>query len=134
MHLTSYRLAKEVDELKENGTKNLISRLNAVFKYQEQQTNKITEHIKESPYPIVFCGDFNNMAFSYVYRQIKEAGNLKDTFVEKGSGFGATHNFKYFPTRIDFTLVSDKVKVNSHKVVKTKSWSDHYPIITTLSF
>ena len=133
MHLTSYGLAKEAEELKEKGAKTIISRLNAVFKYQEQQTNKIIEHVKNSPYPIIFCGDFNNMAFSYVYREIKSAGNLKDTFNEKGTGFGATHDFSYFPTRIDFTLVSDEIDVISHKVIKTRGWSDHYPVISTIN-
>ena len=134
LHLTSYRLTKKAEELKEKGAKTIVSRLNKVFKYQEQQVQKITKHMKTSPYPIVVCGDFNNMAFSYVYRQLKSTGDLKDTFVEKGSGLGATIDFNYFPTRIDFILVPQKAKVHSHKVIKTMDWSDHYPVITTISF
>lgn len=133
LHLTSYRLAKKVEELKEKGAKTIIARLNKVFKYQEQQVEKITTHMKDSPYPIIVCGDFNNMAFSYVYRELKKAGNLKDTFVENGSGLGATLDFNYFPTRIDFILAPQEAKVHSHKVIKTKDWSDHYPVISSIS-
>lgn len=132
MHLTSYRLAKKVEELQEKGAKTIVSRLNKVFKYQEQQVEKIVANVESCPYPVVVCGDFNNMAFSYVYRELKNAGGLKDTFVEKGNGFGATIDFSYFPTRIDFILVPNKVEVLKHKVIKTKDWSDHYPVITEI--
>lgn len=134
LHLTSYRLTKKVEELQEKGAKTIVSRLNKVFKYQEQQVEKITAHMETSPHPIIVCGDFNNMAFSYVYRELKKAGDLKDTFVEKGSGLGATIDFNYFPTRIDFVLVPKEATVYEHKVIKTKDWSDHYPVITTISF
>ena len=134
LHLTSYRLAKKAEELKEKGAKTIISRLNEVFKYQEQQVEKITANIKACPYPVIVCGDFNNMAFSNVYRELQNAGNLKDTFVEKGSGFGATIDFSYFPTRIDFILVPNETTVISHKVLKTKDWSDHYPVISEIKF
>jgi len=132
-HLTSYRLAKEAEELQEKGAKTIVSQLNKVFIHQENQINIIANHIKTSKYPVIFCGDFNNMAFSYVYKEVKKAGNLKDTFVEKGSGFGATHDFNYFPTRIDFVLVPNEYEVLSHKVLKTKKWSDHYPVISAIA-
>ena len=132
LHLTSYKLAKKVDELQKKGAKTIVSRLNQVFKFQEQQLEKIAANIKQCPYPVIVCGDFNNMAFSYVYRELKCEGNLKDTFVEKGSGFGATIDFSYFPTRIDFILVPNKADVLSHKVIKTKDWSDHYPVIAEI--
>lgn len=131
-HLTSYRYTKDMGELQNVGPKNIIKRANIVFKYQEQQMLKIVEHLKTSPYPVIFCGDFNNMAFSYVYRKIKNAGNLKDTFNEAGSGFGATIYFPYFPTRIDYVLVDESLKVDNHKIIKTKDWSDHYPIIAEI--
>lgn len=133
LHLTSYRLTKKAEELKEKGAKTIVSRLNKVFKHQEEQVDKITAHMQSSPHPMIVCGDFNNMAFSYVYRELKKAGNLKDTFVEKGSGLGATLDFNYFPTRIDFILAPQEAKVHSHKVIKTKDWSDHYPVISSIS-
>jgi endonuclease/exonuclease/phosphatase family metal-dependent hydrolase len=37
-------------------------------------------------YPIIICGDMNNSAYSYVYRNIK--GTLKDSFEEAGKGLG----------------------------------------------
>jgi len=78
-------------------------------------------------------GDFNNNAYSYEYNQLINQCNLKDTFVVAGNGFGATFNFNYFPTRIDFILVPDSAKVYSHQVIQKKEWSDHYPIIAEIS-
>ena len=75
---------------------------------------------------MIICGDFNNTAYSYVYKEIK--GNLIDTFKEAGNGFGRTFDFKFFPVRIDFVLVDDRFKVNSFKTYDVKL-SDHYPIM-----
>ena len=134
LHLTSYRLKQNPEELKKTGVENIANRLNTVFKYQENQVSVIARHIADSPYPVIFCGDFNNTSFSYVYRKLKNAGNLIDTFVEKGKGLGTTLVFKYFPTRIDHILVSDTFKVVSHEVLKTKNLSDHYPVISEITF
>lgn len=132
-HLTSYRYTKKLEELKQIGPKSIVKRANTVFKYQEQQLEKIVAHMKTSAHPVIFCGDFNNMAFSYVYRELKNAGGLKDTFSEAGEGFGATIFFPFFPTRIDFILVQENIKVFNHRVIKTRDWSDHYPVIAEIA-
>ena len=79
---------------------------------------------------MIICGDFNNTAYSYVYRKIR--GDLNDTFKEAGAGFGRTYDFKFFPVRIDFIFADDAFIVNKFKTYDDHL-SDHYPIMTSLS-
>ena len=97
---------------------------------QQEQAELFIEHKTQSPHKMVICGDFNNTAYSYVYKEIK--GDLKDGFEEAGNGFGRTFDFRYFPVRIDFILVDDSFEVNSFKVYEEKL-SDHYPIRAKIS-
>ncbi len=78
---------------------------------------------------MIICGDFNNTAYSYVYRKIK--GNLNDTFDEAGNGFGRTYDFQFFPVRIDYIFSDEAFTVNGFKSYNER-YSDHYPIMATL--
>ncbi len=133
LHFESYRFSKKATELHKKGITNFRGKIKKVFKVHEKEVNELILHIKKSPYPVIVTGDFNNNSFSYEYTQLIKQCALKDTFVEAGNGFGATFDFKYFPTRIDFILVPKTAKVYSHDVVRNKNWSDHYPIITEIS-
>ena len=57
----------------------------------------------------------------------------QDTFIEKGSGFGSTYKFPFFPMRIDFILTSKKIKVIDFKVFDI-NLSDHKPILASLKW
>ncbi|MCF7561052.1 endonuclease/exonuclease/phosphatase family protein [Sabulilitoribacter multivorans] len=130
IHLESLRINTKVESLKNENSERLFKRIGTTFKMQQFQTELFLMHKKQCHYKMVICGDFNNTAFSYVYRKIK--GDLNDTFKEAGNGFGRTHDFKYFPLRIDFIFADDAFSVNGFKTYN-KHYSDHYPIMTTLS-
>ena len=130
IHLESMRIETKVEDLKTEDSERLFKRISSTFKMQQFQTELFLMHKKECPYKMVICGDFNNTAFSYVYRQIK--GDLYDTFREAGSGFGRTYDFKFFPIRIDFIFADEAFNVNGFKAYNNH-YSDHYPIMTTLS-
>ncbi|NNC44795.1 MAG: endonuclease, partial [Winogradskyella sp.] len=120
----------DVESLKKEDSQNLIISLANTFKKQQAQTELLLQHMNDCPYKIIISGDLNNTPYSYVYNQIK--GDLLDTFDEAGQGFGKTFNQSMFPLRIDFILVDDTFEVNSFKVFK-KNYSDHYPIMTSIS-
>tara|TARA_R110002050_G_scaffold281956_2_gene429639 strand:+ start:8147 stop:9172 length:1026 start_codon:yes stop_codon:yes gene_type:complete len=130
IHLESLRIDTKVESLKKEDSERLFKRIGTTFKMQQFQTELFLIHKKQCKYKMVICGDFNNTAFSYVYRKIK--GDLNDTFKEAGNGFGRTYDFKFFPVRIDFIFADDAFAVNGFKTYK-EHYSDHYPIITTLS-
>ncbi|TDD95213.1 endonuclease/exonuclease/phosphatase family protein [Flavobacterium cellulosilyticum] len=138
MHLQSIKISPDVNEINDNidaidqgKSQKLIYRISKAFKQQQQQAEIIKEHKKNCPYPIIICGDMNNSAFSYVYRNIK--GKLRDTFEEAGLGFGATYKFKYYPARIDFIFADEKMKVKKYECFPDFENSDHLPIMATLS-
>ncbi|GGD03062.1 endonuclease [Hyunsoonleella pacifica] len=129
LHLESMRIDTNTESLKKENSERLFKRVGNTFKMQQFQTELFLLHKNQCNYKMIISGDFNNTAFSYVYREIK--GDLNDTFKEAGNGFGRTYDFKFFPIRIDFILSDDSFNVNGFKAYNTH-YSDHYPIMTTL--
>lgn len=130
VHLQSMGIEENLEDLNRKDSERLLKRASETFKMQQEQAELFVRHKENAPYKVVVCGDFNNTAFSYVYKEIKS--NLKDTFEEAGNGFGRTFDFRYFPIRIDFILVDSAFEVNNFKVIEDKL-SDHYPVITKIS-
>lgn len=130
IHLESLKINTDVEKLKEEGSERLFKLAGSTFKMQQFQTELFLLHKRQCHYKMIICGDFNNTAFSYVYKKIK--GNLNDTFKEAGNGFGRTYDFKFFPVRIDFIFADDAFTVNKFKTFDDH-YSDHYPIMATLS-
>ena len=138
MHLQSIKISPDINEINDNidvidqgKSQRLFYRISAAFKQQQQQAEIIKEHKKNCSYPIIICGDMNNSAFSYVYRNIK--GKLNDSFEEAGLGFGATYKFRYYPARIDYIFANNKMEVKKFEVFSDFENSDHYPIMAKLS-
>ncbi|MFA8298819.1 MAG: endonuclease/exonuclease/phosphatase family protein [Hyphomicrobiales bacterium] len=107
-----------------DGIQIILSKLKKAYRNRVPQINRLIEAIKNSPYPVVLCGDFNEPPSSWAYHNISKY--LKDSFIEKGFGTGITYN-GYIPMlRIDYIFTSDNIKVDmveSHKI----PYSDHYP-------
>ncbi len=139
MHLQSVMITPDIDEINQDKIDKMdqkksvaiLRRLSEAFTRQQQQAEILVAHIKACNYPIIICGDMNNSAFSYVYRNIK--GNLQDSFETAGTGFGQTYNFKYYPARIDYIFVDPKLKIKDFSSFSTLNLSDHFPIMTRLS-
>jgi endonuclease/exonuclease/phosphatase family metal-dependent hydrolase len=102
-------------------------RLKKGFSMRAQQVQSITEHIKTSPYPVVLCGDLNDLPYSYTYFKLR--GSLTNSFESKGLGTEFTFNGKLFFLRIDNQFYDDDklacIYFNTHREV---SFSDHYPV------
>jgi endonuclease/exonuclease/phosphatase family metal-dependent hydrolase len=130
VHLESLRINTEIDSLKKENSERLFNRVSSTFKMQQSQTELLLAHKQECRYKTIICGDFNNTAFSYVYKKIK--GDLNDTFKEAGNGFGRTYEFKFFPVRIDYIFSDKAFSVNGFKAYN-EHYSDHYPLMATLS-
>ncbi|MNY17832.1 Endonuclease/Exonuclease/phosphatase family protein [compost metagenome] len=138
MHLQSIKITPDVHEINEdiNGineqkSKKMIKRMSEAFKEQQEQAEIIMNHKKNSKLPEIICGDMNNSAFSFVYRNIR--GKLNDTFEEAGSGFGKSYNFKYYPARIDYIFADKKMQVKNFESYPDFVNSDHFPIMTRLA-
>ena len=133
VHLESFGIKPDsVDlNLDETRSRKLIYRLKNSFTKQQDQVEKFLEHRSTCRYKTIISGDFNNTAFSWAYRKLK--GDLNDSFIEAGEGFGKTYPFNTYPLRIDFILSDKKFKVNQHKNFEIKL-SDHEPVMARFSY
>ena len=122
------KTAKETDY---GYTRTLFSRLKKGYEFRYKQAELVSEKIKESPYPSLICGDFNDVPNSSTYYNIK--GNLQDAFLKKGSGFGATIPFISPTLRIDYILADKLFKVTQFKVEHVP-YSNHFPLVTDLQY
>ena len=127
IHLKSFKLESELETYEQNSSDKILNVFDNTFKIQETPAVDVRTKPK-SPYKVVVSGDFNNTAYSYVYKLLKD--DLVDAFDSAGSGFGSTYNFKYFPMRIDFILMDNSFRINDFKTFDI-DLSDHFPIIST---
>jgi endonuclease/exonuclease/phosphatase family metal-dependent hydrolase len=91
------------------------------------QAEKIAQHISSSPYPVIVCGDFNDIPVSYTYNVMSE--NLTDAFKVKGHGFGTTYSGNIPALKIDYILTDKKIKPLSFDIPDVR-FSDHFPVVS----
>lgn len=111
-------------------SKRILGKLRRAFIKREQQANIVSEKIRESRYPVILCGDFNDPPNSYAYFKIK--GDLQDAFLKKGFGIGRTYSGISPTLRIDYIFTSPVFKINKFYTIK-KALSDHYPIVAEVT-
>ena len=105
------------------------NKLKRAFIRRSEHADSLKAYIKKCSYPVIVCGDFNDTPVSYVYNTI--SNELKDTFVESGSGICNTYLGKLPSFRIDYIFHSKEFSgYNFSRSIK--DYSDHYPISCTL--
>ncbi len=139
IHLQSLRFSKEnlkyIDEpsIEEDKTikesKSIISKFRNGFKKRKIQADRIREEMEKSPYPLIVCGDFNDVPNSYAYHTIGK--RMNDAFAEKGAGLGRTYSGISPTLRIDNIFVDNKFEVEQYERVK-KKLSDHFPVLADI--
>jgi endonuclease/exonuclease/phosphatase family metal-dependent hydrolase len=140
-HLSSIRFGEEdyrfisnlTDDRQqlEEGGKRIAQRLVSAYKKRQAQVNKIMGNIIRSPYPVIFCGDFNDTPISYTYSCVDEI--LQDAFVQSGSGLGRTYIGPFPSFRIDYIWHDDSFESYGFKTIPLEL-SDHLPIRVDLVY
>ena len=100
LHIKSIGILPKVSYLQETNTTKLLGRMSNNFVGQQTHVEEILAHSANSPYPVLFSGDFNNTPFSYIYRKMKK--DMKDAYLERGNGLGTT--FYLIHTRCELTI------------------------------
>jgi endonuclease/exonuclease/phosphatase family metal-dependent hydrolase len=117
------------DSIPKPNTTKLIGKLKKALINRTKQVLILKEHISNTPYPVIVCGDFNELPNSYNYKKL--AQNLNDAFIESGAGIGKTFNGNFPAFRIDYILF-DPVFGSSDYSELNINLSDHFPISTEL--
>jgi endonuclease/exonuclease/phosphatase family metal-dependent hydrolase len=110
---------------REKKEQQILGRLKIAFEKRAIQIEKVMEQISSSPYPVVFCGDFNDTPISYCYKQADN--ELIDSFTESGNGVGTTYIGKIPSNRIDYIFHSPQL-LGTNFVTHQVNYSDHKPI------
>lgn len=109
----------------------ILGKLRKAFLEREYQAQTVAGMIRQSPYPVIVCGDFNDPPDSYTYFTISK--NLQDAFLKRGFGLGRTYSGIAPTLRIDYILASPSFSVQSFCCIR-KILSDHYPVISKITF
>ena len=132
LHLgnSNYKLLKDWDDENteqevKTQTQEISNKISIASSKRVQQVNTILTSIENSPHPTLLCGDFNDVAQSYIYRKL--TGTHKDAFLASGKGFGATFRQLLIPFRIDYILFPTNWAAYNFEVLETKL-SDHQAI------
>ncbi|MCY4778450.1 endonuclease/exonuclease/phosphatase family protein [Sphingobacterium sp. UT-1RO-CII-1] len=138
IHLRSFGLQKEdkiviqspsATKADEVATRKIGRKLKHAFAARSDQAEALRAHIDSTKYPILVMGDFNDTPMSYSVNLIGKG--LKNTFREKGWGWGVTH-YEMLPLfQIDYIFCSPRFNVENFKIEKVEL-SDHYPVWSDL--
>ncbi|MBI3883164.1 MAG: endonuclease/exonuclease/phosphatase family protein [Sphingobacteriales bacterium] len=112
-------------------SENLIGKLKTGFLKRQAQAEIVRMEINKSPYPIILCGDFNDVPNSYAYETI--GNGLQNAFVKKGHGLGRTFSGIAPTLRIDNIFIDAQFSIEQFTRIN-KKLSDHFPIITDIRF
>jgi endonuclease/exonuclease/phosphatase family metal-dependent hydrolase len=123
--------AETEQDINLEASKNIISKFKTGFIARASQSEKIKNEMNHSPYPVIVCGDFNDVPNSYAYNYI--GANLHNAFAEKGSGIGRTFSGISPTLRID-NIFTDKVFNIVQYTCIQKKLSDHFPIMVDVNF
>ncbi len=121
--LDTARLTYNTEQIRE--IRAIGSRLKTAFVLRARQSRMIAAYMKDSPYPVIVIGDFNDTPQSFAYHQITKG--LSDAFRKSGNGFGNTYAGELPSFRIDYILYSDPLMAYQFRRTKI-DYSDHFPI------
>lgn len=94
-----------------------------------RQSRMVAGEIAKSDVPVILCGDFNDVPYSYTYHTMR--GNLVDGFKECGSGFMSTYRGKK-KFRIDY-IFHDKQLKGLEYFKQELTYSDHDPVFMKIA-
>lgn len=110
----------------------IAGKLGKAYSKRAVQVQLVEQEIQSSPYPVIVCGDFNDVPVSYTYHHLIHG--LKDSFLESGwLKRGHTFVKRGMGIRIDYILHSPSLQ-SSEFLIDKVNYSDHFPVQTTLSW
>lgn len=123
-----YKLRKRIieNDIDFKEIKSIVRNLRKAYLKRAKQVDSISNVASKTRFPIIFCGDFNDIPASYTYSKLR--GSLYDSYVEAGNGLKPTYRGLLPTMRIDY-IFSDKQIIPYKYSSPRIKYSDHYPII-----
>lgn len=112
-----------------SNSRTILSKIKKGFSNRSIQADLIHEVLGDSPYPVLFCADLNDVPNSYTYFRIK--GGMQDAFLKKGFGIGRTFTSLSPTLRIDYILADRRFTIRQFNRL-VKNYSDHYMLVADL--
>lgn len=145
MHLTSYSLTdkerqvvtgmKSVKGAREGLSEfksTIYQKMKDSFKWRSDNVDDIIALTRGATIPVIVCGDFNDVAGSWSYRKLREAG-FNDAYAETCFGPAVTYNQHLFLFHIDQIFYRGPIEALSVKKLDLNT-SDHYPLMAEFAF
>ncbi len=142
MHLESIRFERPDYDYAENpgakqsefktGGIRIIQRFNKAYQLRASQVERITREIESSHLPVILAGDANDTPISYAYAKL--SNQLFDSFKSGKFGVGSTYAGNLPSFRIDYIMYSKPLKSTNHWVLNDTKLSDHYPVVSDLTW
>lgn len=123
--------AQEENEVKIQKSKRIMTRVRNAFIRRAEQAEIVSEHVRNSKYKTIVCGDFNDNHMSYAYNTILDSKDLTDAFTQSGKGFGISYNGNFPAFRIDYIFHDDSFLSDDFRTVR-EPFSDHFPVVCNL--
>ncbi len=115
-----------------NNYSTVFQKLKYGFISRASQVDNLVAHLQSSPHPVIVCGDFNDLPYSYTYFTLRQ--QLHNAFERAGNGLGFSYNGRLFFLRIDNQFYSDALKAGSYRTIRRVTYSDHFPVKTLYTF
>lgn len=120
--------ARNDEDAAKKEAKTIFGQLKEGFELRAIQVKMLEDWILKSPYPVLVCGDFNELPYGYAYGRIRKS--LKNAFENAGNKFGFTYHRRPGYLRIDNQFFDDRYfEINGFRTFDDIPYSDHYPIM-----
>jgi endonuclease/exonuclease/phosphatase family metal-dependent hydrolase len=120
---------KNVEDSLVANSRTILAKVKKGFVNRSLQADIIAEILQDSPHPLIFCGDLNDVPNSYTYYTIR--ADMQDAFLKKGFGIGRSFAGLSPTLRIDYIFADKNFRVDQFKRV-LKKYSDHYMLVADL--
>jgi endonuclease/exonuclease/phosphatase family metal-dependent hydrolase len=135
-HLQSLQLGKrdyerinKIESVEDSlfyNSRSILSKLKRGISNRSIQADIIKNVLGDSPHPVLFCADLNDVPNSYTYHTVR--GNMQDAFLKKGFGIGRTFSGLSPTLRIDYIFADSHFKIMQFNRI-AKNLSDHYMLV-----
>ncbi|WP_315819497.1 endonuclease/exonuclease/phosphatase family protein [Paraflavitalea speifideaquila] len=123
------RIIRTADDSILDASRSILKKLRQGYASRGTQVDIVREQLDKSPYPVIICGDFNDVPNSYTYFHIR--GSRQDAFIAASNGIGRTYRDIGPTLRIDYIMADKKFEVVQCKRFEVP-YSDHYPVLADL--